>query len=152
MVMAIFTISYYAVSVLLNYFIILYFIIPKPYKRIPYLKGKRYLTISHISKNMVLNRFITCGAGWLRSNSYGFSVRRNDHICHCSKNGDSAISNLLFFVAERLKVVKPLSRRVRDSNPRDAINAQRFSRPPHSTALPTLQIKPLRLPLFTYLP
>ena len=24
------------------------------------------------------------GAGWLRSNSLGFSVRRNDHICHYS--------------------------------------------------------------------
>lgn len=28
--------------------------------------------------------YILRGAGWLRSNSFGFSVRCNDHICHCS--------------------------------------------------------------------
>ena len=42
-----------------------------------------------------------CGAGWLRSNSFGFSVRCNDHICHCS--------NLLYILQWRRKW---------DSNPR----------------------------------
>lgn len=74
---------------------------------------------------------VNCGGGRYCPYSFGFSVRCNDHICHCSIN---------YFSVESLKVAKPLSRKIQDSNLWAAHHDCLFSRQMQSSTLPIFQI------------